>query len=384
MKNILFINTTAKMSGAEFSMLRLMSGLDMEHFYPILLLPESGPFADQADRSGIETVILPQVIRFGEHFRWYKIPKAVRAVCKLFSILRSRQIHLVHVNSPRAAYFGGVAARLAGVPVVIHVRDTHESPFASLFKSRLLGFLSDRIVAVSGAAAAVVLRVNPGLGKKTEVVYNGFDLRHIAETPVADIRAEWGLSATTWLIGSVATIHPSKGQDVLIRALARVHASHPQTRLLLIGEQFHPGAAAYQADLEKLAARSGLADAVIFTGFRHDVPSLIKGLDLFVHPAVIADSLPGALIEAAAAGKAIVASLVGGVPEIIENGKSGIVIEPGDPEKLAQAILVLLSDKTKADQFAEAARERAHGLFPIRMHVERMMAVYHVVMNEKK
>jgi glycosyltransferase involved in cell wall biosynthesis len=373
---VLYITTSTRMSGAEFSLLRLMCALDRNKFQPILLLPQTGPFNEQAGKKGIETIILSQLIRFGESWRWHKVPKAVRAVNRLLGIMRSRNIRLLHANSPRAVYLAGLAARRAGVPVVTHVRDTHQSPFASPGKSRLLGFLSERIVAVSRAAADVVLSVNPALAGKTEVVYNGFDMQHIAETPAADIRAQWGLPATAQLIGSVATIHPSKGQDVLIRALARFRATHPQTRLLLIGELFHPGAAAFQADLERLVARSGLAQAVIFAGFRPDALSLIKGLDLFVHPAIIADSLPGALIEAAAAGKAIVASRVGGVAEIVAHGSSALLVEAGDADALAAAMRTLLDDSQLAQRLAVQARRSAHANFSLQGYVEGICRIY--------
>ncbi|MBN2400224.1 MAG: glycosyltransferase [Candidatus Aminicenantes bacterium] len=384
LKKVLYINLTAKTSGAEFSLLRLMSGLDVGKFHPILLLSESGPFREKAEMLGIETVILPQLIKFGEYFRFYKIPKALWAVYKLLRMIRTKKIHLVHANSPRAAYISDMAAYLAGVPSVIHVRDTHESPFNSLFKSKLLGFFSNRIVAVSRAAADMVLRVNPSLIGKTEVVYNGFAMNVISATPWKDIRGEWNIPPVAKLIGAVGTIHPSKGQDILIRAVARLKKSIPALKLLLIGEVFHRDAEAYQVGLGKLAVELGIGGDVIFTGFRHDVLSLIKGLDIFVHPAIIADSLPGVLIEAAALGKAIVATRVGGVAEIVEHESSALLVEPGDAASLANAMLTLLTDMDLAQRLARQAQRHASSLFSIQGYVENISKIYEQLLEGKK
>jgi glycosyltransferase involved in cell wall biosynthesis len=382
--NILFINPTAKMSGAEFSLLRLMSGLDKRKFHSVLLLPEPGPFQDKAEMLGIETVILPQFIKFGEYFHWYKIPKAWRAAWKLRCIIRAKRIHLVDGNSPRTAYIGGLAALLAGVRFVTHVRDTHQTPFDSPLKSRVIGFFSDKIIAVSKAAANTILRVNPSLSGKTEVIYNGFAIDMIAATPGKDIHGEWGIPPAAKLIGSVGTIHPSKGQDILIRAAARLKKSIPALKLLLIGEVFHRDAEAYKAELEKLAMELGIGNNVIFTGFRHDALNLVQDLDVFVHPAVVADSLPGALIEAAAMGKAIVATRVGGVAEIVEHETSALLVEPGDAVSLADAVLALLTNRGKAKKLSRQAQQRAASLFAIEGYVQSISKIYEQLLEGKR
>lgn len=380
---IAYINLSSKMSGAEFSLLRLMRGLDQRKFHPVLLLPEPGPFQDQAEKLGIETVILAQLIKFGEHFHWYKIPKACLAVCRLRRIIRAKKILLVHGNSPRAAYIGGLAARLSGVPSLTHVRDIQQSPFASPLKSRLLGFISNRIIAVSKATADAILKVNPGLSDKTEVIYNGFDIAMFASVPRRDIRAEWAIPPMAKIIGCVGMIHPNKGQDILVRAVARLKASIPSIKLLLIGEVFHQNAQAYKNRLEKLAAELGIKQDVVFTGFREDVLTLVCGLDVFVHPAVFPDPLPGALIEAAALGKAIVAARVGGVAEIVEHEESALLLEAGDVDSLVAALLDLLEDPGKSQRLGRQARTRTAALFAIENYVQGVSSVYERLLEGK-
>ncbi|MBE0665610.1 MAG: glycosyltransferase, partial [Candidatus Aminicenantes bacterium] len=122
-KKILYINLTARMSGAEKSLLGLMAGLDRKKFQPVLLLPETGAFLGEATANGIETIILPSLIKFGEFYQFWKIPKMFRAVLKLKKIIREKEISLVHSNTPRAAYMGGLAARICRIPHFTHVRD---------------------------------------------------------------------------------------------------------------------------------------------------------------------------------------------------------------------------------------------------------------------
>jgi glycosyltransferase involved in cell wall biosynthesis len=377
---ILFINLTAKTSGAEFCLLRLMAGLEKKKFQPMLLLPEPGPLSNQAETMGIETIILPSLIKFGEPFRFWKTFRIFRAAWLLKKIIREKKIDLLHANAPRAVYAGGPAAWFGKIPLVTHVRDIEWSPFSSRFKSRYLGFFSTRIVPVSHAVARSILRVNPALSAKTEVIYDGFDTETISSALRTDIRREWRLAPGTRLIGSVGIIHPSKGQDILIRAAARLKPMIPTIKLLLIGEVFHPDAKAYRDGLENLAEELGIGDDVIFTGFRHDALTLIQGLDVFVHSAVIPDSLPGALIEAAALGKAIVAARVGGVGEIVEHEDSALLVEPGDVDSLAAAIRSLLTDTEKADRLSRQARRRATSIFAIQSHLEGVSRMYEQIL----
>ena len=149
------------MSGAEFSLLSLLKGIDRKQFRPVLLLPEEGMFADRARELGIEFHIIPSMIRFGEAYCLSNLLRVLKTIRQIVKIIQRQQIQIVHANSPRAAYIGGLAGRLAGVSTLTHVRDIEQSPFSFLTKSRILGFLSDKIIAVSKATADAILKVNP-------------------------------------------------------------------------------------------------------------------------------------------------------------------------------------------------------------------------------
>jgi glycosyltransferase involved in cell wall biosynthesis len=376
MISILYVSNTEKMSGAEFSLLSLMRGLDRTQFQSLLLLPGEGLFAECARKAGIELQIVPSMVRFGEAFRLRVLPRVAICVWQIMKIIRCRRIRIVHVNSPRAAYIGALAGRLAGAFTLTHVRDIEQSPFASRTKSRLLGFLSDRIVAVSRATAHAILTVNPALRGKVEVIYNGIDRKEMAVRPAAETRGCLGISSAAPLIGCAGILHPAKGQDILIRAAARIQVEFPEFRALLIGQVFHASDAGYEIKLKKLVAELGIKDNIIFTGFRNDVFDLIQAMDVFVHPAVFQDPLPRILLEAAACGRPIVATNTGGIPEIIQDGISGLLVEPGNADALADAVLALLRHPDKAKRLGQAAMKRIEQVFSLRGHISALTVIY--------
>jgi len=376
MFNILFIDSTAMMSGSEFSLMGLIENLDKRRFNPILLLPEEGPFYKKAKEMSIETIILPCMIRFGEGYRFNKIPKILTSLHKLVRIIKQKGIHLVHSNSPRASYLGGMAARLASIPSVTHVRDIHQSPFSHPFKARLLGYLADTVVAVSSATKDSISGAIPSLESKIEVIYNGIDIQEFDDRDPKDIRQEFGISKRAPVIGSVGIIHPVKGHDILIRATVLIKKHFPSVKVFIVGGALFEKDRVFRLELDKLVEDFGLDKNIVFTGFREDVFDFIQAMDVLVHPATYPDPFPRILLEASALKKAIVATRVGGVPEILAHDVSGLLVEPGDPESLAEAVISLLRDRKKAEEFALKARQAVEKSFTIEKHVSNMTAIY--------
>ena len=383
-KKILYINLTARMSGAEKSLLSLMAGLDRKKFQPVLLLPETGAFLGEATANGIETIILPSLIKFGEFYHFWKIPKMFRAVLKLKKIIREKEISLVHSNTPRAAYMGGLAARICRIPHFTHVRDIGMSPFAAPWKGRFIGFLSDAIVCVSQAVKIYITDRNPPLGKKINVIYNGIDLAALDRIAPAAIRRELGIPDSAPLIGAVGRIDPTKGLDTLIDAAEMTTKIFPNLRVLIIGVVFENRNKIYLDSLMKKVAEKGLGENIIFTGFRSDVLEVMKGLDVIVHPALCPDSLPRTILEAAGLKKPIAASRVGGIPEILKDGISGFLFNPGDQNALAEIVISLLRNPEAAKRLGAAARGNIENCFSIDRFLAAMTAIYESLWNEKQ
>jgi glycosyltransferase involved in cell wall biosynthesis len=364
------------MSGAEFSLLGLMENLDRGRFHPILVVPEEGMFASKAREAGIEALVLPALIRFGESYSLRTTPRAGRALWGLRRIIRKNEVRLVHSNSPRAAYLGGAAARFCSVPSVIHVRDIYLSPFSSRRKARLLGSLSDQIIAVSAATRESIIGKTPSLASKVHVIYNGIDLRRVDGRTAVNARAGLGIGPEDPLIVTVGILHPAKGQGVFLRAAAALKPSFPSLKILIAGAPFRETDDDYRRRLEEMTVELGIAGSVIFTGFREDVLDLVEAADVFVHAAVYPEPFPRSLLEAMALRKPVAATKVGGIPEIIEPGATGLLVAPSDPLSLAEAMGSLLSDRGRALRLGLNGRRKVETEFTIERHVAAVSELY--------
>jgi glycosyltransferase involved in cell wall biosynthesis len=269
-----------------------------------------------------------------------------------------------------------VLGRAARVPVVIaheHTWSFVGAPARKLLDRRLIAPLVDAFVAVSHEDArrmAEIEKIPPSL---IEVVPNGIP------EPVApsghDVRAELGIDADTPLIGSICVLRPQKAVQTFLEAVAILRRTVP-VRALVVGDGPERGR------LEQLAAELGIGDATTFTGRRDDVPDVLAALDVVVSSSVFEGS-PLALIEAMAAGKAIVATRVGGVPDLIEDGRHGRLVEPGDPARLAAAIEPLLADPGLRRELGERAARRQRAEFTLEATIVRLQELYETLLAGK-
>jgi glycosyltransferase involved in cell wall biosynthesis len=374
--NILYINQTAKMSGAEHSLLSLIEKLDRERFNPIILLPENGILEKKAKELGIETIVFPYLIKFGEGYRPWKLPKILMAVLGIVKLIKRKNIDIVHSNSPRAGFLGGLCAKLSKVASVIHVRDIHLSPFSNSLKAFILDILSDKIIAVSGATMLSIIEKRTYLERKTRVIYNGIDLKKIDSITFKDIRKELGLSEEELVMGSIGIIHPAKGHETLLRSVPIVKEKFPSLKVLIIGESFIEKERRYKDFLLNLTIELGISNDVIFTGWREDVLDLLKAMDIFVLPSIYPEPFPRTLLEASALKKPIVATKVGGVMEIVKDGHTGVLVSPSNHYELASAIISLLENRDKAEELAVNARKFLEGNFTIEKHVREITNLY--------
>jgi len=380
---ILYLNQTAKVSGAEISLLSLMTGLD-KRFRPKLALPEEGPLLSLAKEAGIEVSILPGLPQFGESNQLKKLIRIIRSAFQLKKRIKQEGIRLVHANSPRIGYAGGLAARLASVPSIIHVRDIYLSPLTSRLKSILFNFLADKIIAVSEATARSIIAGRKTLARKTLVIHNGIDLEKIDALKAREIREELKIEKEAPLIGFAGILHPVKGIEIFIRAAPIISEEFPSAKFLIIGDIMSQDEAGYLNRLKAMVRELSLEGKVFFLGFQKEAPGLIKSLDILVHPALYPEPLPRVILEAAACRRPIVAASVGGVPEIIDDGLSGFLFKPGDVESLARHCLHLLKNRDLARQLGEQARRKIEQKFTIKRHCQQIASLYEELMEKRK
>jgi glycosyltransferase involved in cell wall biosynthesis len=288
-----------------------------------------------------------------------------RALVALVRLIRRERVDIVHTHSSVDAWLGGLAARLAGVPVV---RTRHVSipirqrwnPVYSRLADRVLTSAEAirRMVIGAGVPADRVLAMPAGIDLATFV----FD-RRCPETRRA-------LEMTGPVIGSVAMFRGSKGHDDLLAAFARVRERHPEATLLLVGDGVR------RAGVELRAREMGLGRAVVFTGFRPDVPDLLGAMDCFVLASTRTEGVPQSLLQAFAAGVPVVARNTGGIPEVVTDGVTGTLVRDPAPAALAEAIIGVLADPEGARRRARAARALVESRFSHAAAVERLLAVY--------
>lgn len=292
----------------------------------------------------------------------------LRTVFRLRRLIRAERPDLVHLHSRFGTeIWGALAARAEGVPVV-HSRRV-DNPEPAIWARRKYR-LYDRVIAISNGVRDVLLTEGVAAGK-VAVVHSAVDLDRYrpagGDRPA--LASEFALGPATKTVAMVAQFIPRKGHATLIDALPAILDAEPAARVLLFGQG--PGEAAVRAQV----ARRGLGGAVIFAGFRDDLPRLLPGVDLLLHPAA-SEGLGVSLLQAAACGVPIVASAVGGIPEVVADRLTGELVPPGDAPALAAATIRLLGDRALRRRYGEAARLRMADRFSVDAMVEGNLAVY--------
>jgi len=189
-------------------------------------------------------------------------------------------------------------------------------------------------------------------------VYNGVDAGIFSSVEDGEkVRSEFNIPVADPLIGIVGQIARWKGHEVLVAAAPAIIESVPDARFLIVGGVIYDDG--FADILRKNIGAAGLEERFIFTGFREDIASIFSALDVYVHPSIRPEPLGRSVLEAMAAGKAIVASNAGGIPELISSGAEGILVKPSDPGMLAEAVLSILGNRQFADRIGESAREKA-------------------------
>jgi len=286
---------------------------------------------------------------------------------RLGRIIRRERPDVVHLHSRRGAdLLGGVAARLAGVKTVLSRRvDNPEAPVVARWKYRLY----DRVITISEGIRQVLLA--EGVEPWRLVCVRS------AVSPEAyrrDCERDWfwrvfGLAGDETVLAVIAQLIPRKGHRYLLQVLPGLCMEYPRLRVIFFGQ------GAEEARLRAQVEAAGLADRVIFAGFRTDLPCILPCLDLVVHPALM-EGLGIALLQAAGAGLPIVAVAAGGMPEVVRDGVNGLLVPPGDSTALAAAIRRLLADRALMRRMGQAGKALIDSEFSIERMVAGNLQVY--------
>ncbi len=298
---------------------------------------------------------------------------------RLYRLFRSQQPAIVHTHMAKAGTVGRLAARLARVPIVVHTYHGHvfHSYFGPLKTKafiqieRALGRTTDLILTVGEKQRQEILGYGIGSPAKLRSVPLGLELEPFVESPRhrGEFRAELGVSEGTRLIGIIGRLVPVKGHTVFLKAARLVLSRTSNVRFLIVGD------GELRSELEAQARDLGIDGGVTFLGWRHDLPRVYADLDLVVLSSYNEGS-PVALIEAMAAGRAVVSSDVGGVSDVVSDGVNGLLVPPREPEKLADAIVRVLSSEAVLLKMEAAGREAVYPKYSIGRLVSDVRGIY--------
>jgi len=363
--NVLQLTTDSKIGGAENVVLWLARGINKKIFnISICCLAPKGPLFDEANKEGIAIYSL-------ELKYWWDLFKAF----KLIKLLKDKQIHILHSHLFHANILSRIIGRLAGVPIIIsteHIMGLEAK--WRLVLNKLTSKWVTRYIAVSFAVGGF-LKDKVGIGQyKISVVQNGIDPKeHLTKE---NMLSEFGFTNMDKIVGTVARIHKQKGHRYLLYAVKDVIRIFPDTKFLIIGD------GPLKNKMEKLSFDLQISNNVIFTGFRNDVLNIMSIFDIFVLPSLW-EGLPITILEAMSMKKSVVATNVSGNSEIVEDSISGILVAPGQPAQLAQAIIRLLNDETLRIKMGEAGRRKIVEHFNLDRMIGETTLIYKELIRER-
>lgn len=344
------------MGGLHAVVLQLGRGLRTRGWNPIIICPEEGAFVEVARAANLPVLVSEpgtawRVYGRGDRTASYLLSprrgwQLVRYWVKLARELRRQEVSLLHCNDYRAVMLAAPAARLAGIPVVWHMHGFVASRAVNLAAAMLV----TRVAAVSRGMLGY-LRVPAFIRRRFCVIHNGLEtLPELA--PTRDLSKP--------IVLAVGTLHPRKGYETLIRAFAKISAQCPEAECHIIGGEFGDGS--YARMLRDLAERERVANRVRFRGYSAEVAAEMAQCAILAIPSKV-EAFGMVAIEAMAAGKPVVAARTGGLQDIVEHGKTGFLVAPGDADDLGRRLAELLSDRQRAAQMGEAGRERVRRNF---------------------
>ena len=354
---LLLANFAGVVGGGEESLLGLAGALDRGRVRLLAAVPAEGEVAARLRALGVPVTVLAQ-----PPLRPWTLPAVVAALRRLRALLAREGVALVHAHGSRGALYAGLAARGRGVPLVWHVRIADPDPRLDPWLARLAS-----AIVVNSAATAARLRRVPAAGGKLTVVPNGVDLARFAPR-AADpaLRRALGLDPALPVVGYFGRLEHGKGVDVLLDAAARVHRKLPAA-FLFVGDGPLGAPLAGRAAAAALPAR--------FPGRRDDVADLLALCAAVVLPSR-QEAFGRVLIEAMAAGVPVIATAVGGIPEVCTDGVTALLVPPEDAEALAVAIALTLTDQAATAARVAAAAADVRARFDLAAHAARVHAVY--------
>jgi len=329
----------------------------------ICCISKRGPLADRMEAEGVQVVFCQNQSKFGKYFRGFELAR----------VFREQKVDLLHTHHMPAFIDSTLGSLLARVPILINTDHCKQYPIEMRWQVLEKGcsLFADTVVAVSEHTREDLAKYQRISRDKLQVIYNGIDLTFTRSETPQEIRRELGAAPDDVIIGTAARLEEQKGLDLLIDAVPQIVAALPTARFVIVG------GGSLETALRQRAEALGpeLASRVVITGYRTDAVDLMRTFDCFVQTSHF-EGMPMALLEAMALEKPIVASAVGGVPEVVEDGVTGTLLHDRDPGTLARAILAYVKDPQVGRAVGAAGYSRYQRLFTARTMVSQYERLY--------
>ena len=347
-------------------LISLVEALPKHEYRSLICLLKEGWLNDELRRRGFETVVIPQPRTVDVNWLW-----------AVWHMVRDRRVDLMHSHEFAMNTYGSLVSLITGIPQIATVHGKN------YYYKRWYRRLAYRFVARHGRMVAVsedcrkFLSDNVGVPPKNILtIYNGIPTEGYEQSSSirANIRSALGVTTNQPVIGTVGNLYTVKGQTFLLQAMSSVVRHWPDCRLIIAGR------GELESVLKKEAKELGIERNVLFLGYRADIPELLQAMDIFVLPS-LSEGLSLSILEAMAAGKPVVATEVGGNPEVIADSKTGYLVPPGNPGALAEKLMALLQNPTLAREIGKCARARAIQHFGLSAMVNGYLMQYAVLLG---
>jgi glycosyltransferase involved in cell wall biosynthesis len=381
MIHVLHIHTLPIISGSGINTFLSMRGMDRSLYAVELAVAPGGPLIELVGQDGMK-------VHTFKHFVQPLNPsKDFLALLDLYVFLRRRGYHVIHTHNSKAGFIGRLAGKWARVPVIVHTVHgfafhNQEPPWRQmLFRNleRLAAHWCDKMVFIS--QPLIDWAFTEGIAKNSKVtkVYSGIELDHFRPVSAGEkkaIRKKWGIRPRDPVVGIVSKLWEGKGHATLIHAFREIKREMAHAKLVIVGEGY------LYEDLVAMVNRLGLKDSVLFTGFQRDVFEIMAAFDVAVLPSFF-EGMGRVLLEAMAMEKPVVASRVGGIPDLVEDGINGFLVNPGKTRELGERLLKVLRDRKLARKMGKQGRKKTTDRFSAEIMVQAIDGIYRELLSAK-
>jgi glycosyltransferase involved in cell wall biosynthesis len=354
--------------GAERLLVDVLKNRSDRFNYVVLCLVEGGGVAEALETMGIPVIIFGRSCAFD-----------LSLLFRLARWLRQHRVVVVHTHLFTADSWGRVAALMARVQGIFSTIHSVNSWKGNIYRwvDRILALLSTRVIACSGQVADELRRRDHIADKKIQTIANGIDLQRFQDVTPLDVEKAFNVPKGVLCLALVGRLHKAKGHMDLLPVMARLKAEGWDFHLLLVGE------GECEAEIKASIKTLHLTPYVTLTGLRKDIPEILAAVDILVMPSRW-EGLPMALLEGMAMGKAVIASPVGGIPEVINDGTNGVLVAAGDHKAWGKTLKKLMADRALRQQLGEKARLTVQRHYSAAAVARAYEALYMEVVNSQE